>query len=241
MHLIKKQRKDNGEAGAPEKKETTAKSAESKDTTAQNETTEPEKENGTENTNAEQTENTDSKDGKKELSETEFLKLYLQQSLEEVKKQKAENEKLKAELDSEKSHAEGFKDKLESIVKEYDNFRRRTAIEKENLGGEATVKAVSALLPALDNLERAMPFADSNPDSFKQGVEMTLRQLSDAFKSLGVEEIEAKGVEFNPEFHEAVMHVEDDSIGDSIITDVFQKGYKLGDRVVRHSVVKVAN
>jgi molecular chaperone GrpE len=86
-----------------------------------------------------------------------------------------------------------------------------------------------------------MPFAEANHEGFKKGVEMTLKQFTEAFKSLGVEEIEAQEAVFNPELHEAVMHVEDESVGDSVITEVFQKGYRLGDRIVRHSVVKVAN
>ncbi len=86
-----------------------------------------------------------------------------------------------------------------------------------------------------------MPFADSNPESFIKGVEMTLRQLIEAFKSLGVEEIEAQDAAFDPELHDAVMHVEDENAGDSVVVEVFQKGYRLGDRIIRHSVVKVAN
>lgn len=235
MHL-KKQRKDNAEtenSKVQNEKENEVKSQESEETANQ--------ENEPKNSDTGENSNTENNEEKNQPSETDVLKFYVKQTLEELKKQKDENEKLKSQLESSETQLNGFKDKLESIVKEYDNYRRRTAVEKENLGSEATSKAVLALLPALDNLERAMPFADSNPDSFKQGVEMTLRQLEDAFKSLGVEEIEAKGAEFNPEFHEAVMHVEDENVGESIITDVFQKGYKIGDKIVRHSVVKVAN
>jgi molecular chaperone GrpE len=97
------------------------------------------------------------------------------------------------------------------------------------------------LLPALDSLERAIQFSASNTVSYKQGVEMTLKQLCDGFKSLGVTEIEAQGAAFNPDMHNAVMHVEDEAQGDSVVTEVFQKGYAIGERVIRHSVVKVAN
>lgn len=239
MHL-KKQRKDNAETGnsadfdASVQKENEVKSQESEETAQQN--NEPEKDK-----DACESSDTENNEEKKQPSETDILKFYVKQTLEELKKQKDENEKLKSQLESSETQLNGLKDKLESVVNEYDNYRRRTAVEKDNLGSEATSKAVLALLPALDNLERAMPFADTNPDSFKQGVEMTLRQLEDAFKSLGVEEIEAQGAEFNPEFHEAVMHVDDENVGESIITDVFQKGYKIGGKIVRHSVVRVAN
>ena len=177
----------------------------------------------------------------KQPSEADILRVYLKKALEEVKKQKDENESLKAQLEQLNSLLAESKNRYESLVAEYDNYRRRTTAEKEGLGAESTGKAVLALLPALDNLERAMPFAESNPESFTKGVDMTLRQLQDAFKSLGVEEIEAQGAEFDPELHEAVMHVDDDSLGESVVTDVFQKGYRIGDKVVRHSVVKVAN
>lgn len=98
-----------------------------------------------------------------------------------------------------------------------------------------------SLLPALDNLQRALPYADSNPESFVQGVKMTLNQLTEGFKTLGVEEIEAGGEKFDPDLHNAVMHCEDESLGDSVITEVFQKGYKIGEKIIRHSMVKVAN
>lgn len=232
---LKKQRKDNAEeknSKVQNEKENEVNSKDTENPAVKDE--KPEKEPA-------ENSSTEKKDEEKQPSETDVLKFYVKQTLEELKKQKEENEKLKSEFEVSEAQLRGYKDKLDSTVKEYDNYRRRTTVEKENLGAEATSKAVLALLPALDNLERAVPFADSNPESFKKGVEMTLRQLEDAFKSLGVEEIEAQGAEFNPEFHEAVMHVEDESLGESVITDVFQKGYKIGDKIVRHSVVKVAN
>lgn len=175
------------------------------------------------------------------LSDTDFLKGALAQELEREKKLEEEKAVLKAENDHLNALITQAKEKLESINKEYENYRRRTTLEKKSIGTDATCKAVKALLPALDNLERAMPFADSNPDSFKTGVGMTLNQLEEAFKSLGVEEIEANGKEFDANLHDVVMHEEDPEKGDSIITDVFQKGYKLGDKVIRHSAVKVVN
>jgi molecular chaperone GrpE len=243
MYLIKKQR-ENGEA-KPVGKDTEVRSdtvqdnvKNAADTAPGNQKAEVCTDSSCGSTDKTAGENDKSKETP---SETDALKFYLKQSLEELKKQKDENEKLKSQLEDEKSQLDQLKDKLDGIVREYDNYRRRTAAEKENLGIEATSKAVLALLPALDNLERAMPFADSNPESFKKGVEMTLRQLSEAFKTFGVEEIEAHGAIFNPEFHEAVMHVEDESLGESVVSEVFQKGYRLGEKIVRHSVVKVAN
>lgn len=183
----------------------------------------------------------DETSGETKPTEIDFLKAYLKQALEEAKRQKDENAALKAQQESKDAQIKQLRERYDGLAAEYDNYRRRTSAEKESLGTDATAKAVLALLPALDNLERAMPFAQTNPESFTKGVEMTLRQLEEAFKMLGVEEIEAAGAPFDPGLHEAVMHEEDDSVGESLITGVFQKGYRMGDKVVRHSVVKVAN
>jgi molecular chaperone GrpE len=176
-----------------------------------------------------------------ELSETDILKLYLEQSINEMKKAKKEAEVVKKELEEAKSQAIQFKEKLASLMSEYENYRRRTTAEKEAIYADAVCKSASALLPVLDSLELAMPFAESNPQSFKQGVQMTLKQLIDGFASLGIEEIAANECEFNPDVHNAVMYVEDENHNECIITEVFQKGFKYGDKVIRHSIVKVAN
>jgi molecular chaperone GrpE len=178
---------------------------------------------------------------KPELSETDILKLYLEQSINEMKKAKKESDDAKKELEEAKSQVITFKEKIVSITNEYENYRRRTASEKESIYAEAICKSANALLPVLDNLERAMPFAESNPASFKQGVEMTLKQIIEGFKLLGIEEIEAHNCEFNPDFHNAVMHIEDESHDEGTVTEVFQKGFKYCDKVIRHSMVKVTN
>jgi molecular chaperone GrpE len=177
----------------------------------------------------------------KEISEADVLKIYLEQSISEIKRLKGELEGQKKAAEEYSSQAVQYKERLSSVLAEYENFRRRTEKEKEELLSEAVVKSVGALLPALDSLERAIQFSESDPERLKQGVGMTLRQLCDGFKSLGVTEIEAQGATFNPDLHNAVMHAEDDSAGCSIVTEVFQKGYAIGDRVIRHSVVKVVN
>lgn len=186
-----------------------------------------------------ETENTNSEE--KQISEIEFLKIYLEQSIAELKKTKKEAEDLKKSRDEINLQNQVLKEKITNLNNEFDNYRRRTASEKEAIYSDAAAKDVSALLPALDSLERAMPYAESNPESFKQGVEMTLKLLADGFKMIGVEEIKALGEQFNPDYHNAVMHYEDDKCDDSTVTDVFQKGYKIGEKVIRHSMVKVAN
>ena len=175
------------------------------------------------------------------VSESDVLKVYLQKSLEEIRRLKGELETAQKDRDSCQAQSQQLTSRLASVVSEYENYRRRTAAEKEAIHDDAVTEAVTPLLPALDSLERAMDFSDSNPDSFKQGVGMTLRQLCDGFKKLGVTEIEAENQPFDPDKHNAVMHVEDEKLGDSVVVQVFQKGYCIGGRVIRHSMVKVAN
>lgn len=246
MTLIKKQHKDVGASGSSEKNEQKRASEETQkaafpddnDATSETETATV---NGTDDEKVETSGTKSKEESKKQPSDTDILKFYVKQLQDSSNKQKEENDSLKAQVEKLGSQITQCAEKFDGLVAEYENYRRRTTAEKENLSTESASKAVLTLLPALDNLERAMPFAESNYDSFKKGVEMTLRQLTDAFKSLGIEEIEAQGSVFDPELHDAVMHVEDDSLGESIITDVFQKGYRLGDKVVRPSVVKVVN
>ena len=123
---------------------------------------------------------------------------------------------------------------------EYDNYRKRTIKEKESIYPEAKATVVSKFLDVMDNFERALNSAE-NKDSFYDGVVMLKKQMDDVLSSLGVEEIKAVGEEFDPIYHNAVMHVEDEEFGENEIAEVFSKGYKLGDRVLRPAMVKVAN
>lgn len=135
---------------------------------------------------------------------------------------------------------EELNDRLLRIMAEYDNYRKRTQREKDQIYPEAIKTAVEAFLPVLDNFERALA-APTTDEAFKKGVEMIFSNMQDAFKKLGVEEIEAQGKPFDPEYHNAVMHTEDDSLPENTVCEVFAKGYKLGDLVIRHAMVKVAN
>lgn len=149
-----------------------------------------------------------------------------------VKGLKEENEKLKGEIDS-------VKDRLLRLTAEYDNYRKRTAKEKEGIYTDAYVDVLKEILPVIDNLERAVS-AEGSLEDLKKGVEMTMKGCQDAFAKLGVEEIDASG-EFDPNFHNAVMHVEDENLGTNVVAEVFQKGYKKADKIIRHTMVKVAN
>ena len=132
-------------------------------------------------------------------------------------------------------------DRYLRMAAEYDNFRKRSRAEREGVHADAVAHAVGALLTTVDNLSRALaqPTEDA---AYKQGIEMTYNQMMESFQSLGVTEIEAApGTPFDPNKHNAVMHVDDDALGENVIAEVFQKGFQIGDKVVRHAMVKVAN
>ena len=126
------------------------------------------------------------------------------------------------------------------LAADYDNFRKRTAKEKEQSYGNGKADAVEKLLPVYDNLERALnqPTEDA---AYKKGVEMTMTQLVSILNGLGVESFGNVGEQFDPNIHNAVMHTEDDTAEENTITQVFQKGFKLGDKIVRFAMVQVAN
>ena len=126
------------------------------------------------------------------------------------------------------------------LAADYDNFRKRTIKEKEASYGNGKADAIAKILPIYDNLERAMNQACTD-EAYKKGVEMTMNELLKIFGNLGVEIFGQVGEEFNPEFHNAVMHTEDESLGENVISQVFLKGFKLGDKVVRFAMVQVAN
>lgn len=143
-----------------------------------------------------------------------------------------ENKKLQEELDS-------TKDRLLRLTAEYDNYRKRTVKEKEGIYSDAYIDVLKEIIPILDNLERAIA-ADGSIDDLKKGIEMTIKGCNDSFAKLGVEEIDASG-EFDPNLHNAVMHIEDENLGKNVVAEVFQKGYKKDDKIIRHTMVKVAN
>lgn len=127
------------------------------------------------------------------------------------------------------------------MAAEYDNFRKRSRAERDGVHADAVAYAVKALLTTVDNLSRALaqPTEDT---AYKQGIEMTYNQMIESFSSLGVTEIPAEpGTTFDPNLHNAVMHIDDESQGENVITEVFQKGFQLGDKVIRYAMVKVAN
>lgn len=155
-----------------------------------------------------------------------------EQPIDELAACKAEIEALRAELAA-------ANDKYLRMIAEYDNFRKRSAHDRELTRVEAIEAALKNILPIGDNLARASQFTD--PASVAKGVEMMQKSFTEALAKMGIEEIDAKGQPFDPELHNAVMHVEDETLGESVVADVLQKGYKMGDRVLRYAMVTVAN
>ena len=132
-------------------------------------------------------------------------------------------------------------DKYLRLAAEYDNYRRRTTKEKESIWNDAKADAAVAFLPVYDNLERAVATEGDEDSPHKKGLEMIFHQYQEILKKLGVTEIEAQGQPFDPEKHNAVMHIDDENLGENVVSQVFQAGFLLGDKVIRHAIVQVAN
>ena len=144
------------------------------------------------------------------------------------------------ELEALKQNLTDQEDKFLRLAAEYDNYRRRSQKEKESAWADSKAETAAAFLPVYDNLERALK-QETADEAFKKGVEMTMTQLKEILTKLGIEEIPALGEAFDPNLHNAVMHVEDESAGENTVVEVFQTGFKSGDKVVRFAMVKVAN
>ncbi len=152
---------------------------------------------------------------------------------EKAPEEPSEEEKLKAE------NAE-LRDKYLRLLAEFDNYRKRSVKERREIYPSATAAAVEAFLPMADNFERAA-LAECSDEKYKAGVMMIMTQLQNAFKKLGVEEISRAGEPFDPALENAVSQITDENLGENVVAQVYQKGYKLGDKVIRHATVVVAN
>lgn len=152
---------------------------------------------------------------------------------EEVINEDTETVKLKEEL-------ENTTDRLKRLMAEFDNFKKRNSKERETLYNSVLGDVVNKLLPVLDNLEKAAN-AETEDTNYKQGIDLVLKQYVEVLSAFGVKEIESIGTTFDPELHEAVSMVQDETLGEKEIKEEFRKGYKLGDKVIRHAMVIVAN
>ncbi|MBR3293121.1 MAG: nucleotide exchange factor GrpE [Oscillospiraceae bacterium] len=159
---------------------------------------------------------------------------------EEKKSKKDKKEKDKKEEEALKEELRGANDRYLRLLAEYDNFRKRSQKEKENLYGDIRAEAVTGFLPVYDNLLRALA-QPTEDEAYRKGVEMILNQFCATLEKLGVKKIESLGQSFDPAFHNAVMHVDDEEKGENEIVEVFQEGFLLGEKVIRFAMVKVAN
>ncbi len=149
--------------------------------------------------------------------------------------------KKKDKKDKKDIQIEELSDKVKRQMAEFENFRKRSEKEKTQMYEIGAKSILEKILPVVDNFERGLNGMENSDDPFAQGMQMTYKQLMTAFEEAGVKPIEAVGTEFDPEFHNAVMHVEDEEVGENQIVEEFQKGYMYHDSVLRHSMVKVAN
>ena len=163
---------------------------------------------------------------------------------EEKKEKKLEDnedvKKIKELIDNQKKELEEKDDRLKRLMAEFDNFKKRSSKEREGLYNSLVSDIFTSLLPVIDNLEKAVK-VETKDSNYKQGVEMVLKQFKDVLKSKGVEEIPAVGETFDPSLHEAVSSVQDPDKNAQEIVQEYRKGYKIGSRVIRHSMVVVAN
>lgn len=171
--------------------------------------------------------------------ETKQQETQKQETVKEEKPKK-EKEKKSSETEKLKEDYQKLNDNYIRILAEYDNFRKRTAKEKDAIWADAKADTCKKLLDINDNFERALAI-ECKDDNFKKGIEMIQKSLLDAFTKLDITSFGEKGEPFDPNIHNAVMHVDDDSLGENVIAEVFQKGYKINEKILRAATVKVAN
>ncbi len=159
----------------------------------------------------------------------------------ESRKERKEIKALKAEKEALEAKVAESEDKYRRMMAEYDNFRKRTAKERDGIYADAYGDVLAELLPVKDALEMAVTYNTEGESKVLEGVKMTLAKFTEALTKIGVEEIGAVGESFDPNLHNAVMHVDDENLGESVIAQVLLKGYKKGDRVLRFAMVSVAN
>ncbi len=174
---------------------------------------------------------TDTSDDTEEVTDT----------ADEVAEEAAEEETKKTKKDKKDEQIEELTDKVKRQMAEFENFRKRSEKEKTQMYEIGAKSTLEKMLPVVDNFERGLAGTEDSDDAFVQGMQMIYKQLMTSLEEVGVTPIEAVGKEFDPEFHNAVMHVEDENFGDNEVVEELQKGYMYRESVLRHSMVKVAN
>ncbi len=159
---------------------------------------------------------------------------------EEIEEEKQDKKEKKHKDMVPKEDYDELDDRFKRILAEFENFKKRSNKEREGLYNSILSDVIEVILPVVDNLENAAK-VETSDENYKQGVELVLKQLKDVLKAKGVEEIKALGETFDPELHEAVSSIQDENLGEKEIAQEYRKGYKIGNRVIRHSMVVVAN
>ncbi len=159
------------------------------------------------------------------------------ENLEQKQNEKAEKNKKVTQM---KEELEEMTDRYKRVLAEFENFKKRSQKEREQLYNSILSDIIEVILPVLDNLENALK-AETKDENYKQGIELVQKQFKDVLKSKGIEEINAVGETFDPSLHEAVSSIQDEKRGEKEIVEVYRKGYKIGNKVIRHSMVVVAN
>lgn len=159
---------------------------------------------------------------------------------EEFVNNKKDLEKIKNLIETQKQELEEKDDRIKRLIAEFENFKKRSSKERENLYNSVMGDIVTSFLPIIDNLEKAVEVKTDDKE-YRQGIELVLKQFKDVLASNGVKEIETVGQTFNPELHEAITSVTDENLGIQEIKEEYRKGYMIGNKVIRHSLVVVAN
>jgi len=163
------------------------------------------------------------------------------ESIENTEKNEEFNMKPELSIDVTKTQEyEELNDRYKRLLAEFENYKKRSQKEKDSIYGMITGDVVATMLPIMDNLEKAAE-TKTDDEKYQEGVKLVARQFQDSLKRLGLEEIETVGQRFDPEFHDAVSHIEDETKGEQEIVEEYRKGYKIGNKVIRHSMVIVAN
>ncbi len=157
---------------------------------------------------------------------------------QEVEEKEEKTEEI--ELSKTEQELEETVDRLKRVMAEFENYKKRNTKERESLYNSLLADIIASFLPVLDNLEKAAT-TETKDEKMKQGIELVVKQIQDIFAKFGVETIETVGKPFDPEFHEAVSSVQDETLGEKIVKEEFRKGYKIGLKVIRHAMVIVAN
>ena len=186
-------------------------------------------------------ENKDEHEEKQEKTEKENKDINKnEENAQESKSENNKEKELNEQISKLKDELADVKDRHTRLIAEFDNLKKRSAKEREGLYNSIIGDIISSLLPVIDNLEKATE-ADSKDEEYKKGIELVLKQFKDVLNANGVKEIEAVGQPFDPELHEAVSMIQDENLGEKIVAQEYRKGYMIGNKVIRHSMVVVAN